>query len=425
MPVTGPDGHGPPGVVRSQTPFAGSSGWPDPLGGVVRTVTKHITAAILVVAAVLYVPFVFLGFGTDPDSYRVVRTAERLTQEGVYSLSRRPGFFVHEIGSTLLIRLGGSAAANLGTLLLAIVCIYAFIEICLHHAIPRPHLLALILLCQPRYWASATSTIDYVWALAPAMLGYLASLRGKELLAGVLLGVAVGARLSSGVFALAVIGSWLPSSRAPAKDLLRQALRLAAPMALVATLMLLPHIVTSGYTLRFLSYVKPEWGWAERLGAFGYRNIYFWGLQTVAVLLALSPWTIRSVRTALLGEHREVVAFGLIIVIMFEALLLLAPLEEEYLLPILPACLMLLGVSLKGRSWALWSILAASASSNVVTVNLIRGSLDKHQIAASLGIWVEPGHLLRQIARRVEIQQWVASGATLREVIDRLEHVSR
>ena len=396
----------------------GGTRWPF-LARFLEGVLGHRTAALLLLAAFLYVPLTFLGYGTDPDSYRVVRTSERLLRSGVYRPSRPPGYFLHEIVSTALVALGGSVAANLGTVVLSLVCIYAFLEICRHHRIPRAHLLALLMISQPRYWASSTATIDYLWALAPAMLGYLASLKDRNLLAGSLLGLAIGTRLSSGAFMLAVLGSWLASGRLSA----RRGLVLVGTASLVAIVLYLPQFVSSGCSLGFLTYVRPGWGLTNRLGAFAYRNVYFWGLQTVVALLVLSPLIARRAVRSFAGEHREAMVFALVLIAAEEGLLLMAPLEEEYLLPILPAALMIVGLSLRGERRPLLILLAASLSFNVVSLNLVRGQLDKHQIAATLGLWVEPGHLVREVTRRVEIQRWLASGHSLRQVIDRLEHV--
>ena len=67
---------------------------------------------LLVLAALLYLPFVFLGYGTDVDSYHVVEAGERIMEGRPYEHSREPGFLVHEVATGVLDRLGAGRWAR-------------------------------------------------------------------------------------------------------------------------------------------------------------------------------------------------------------------------------------------------------------------------------------------------------------------------
>ena len=120
------------------------------------------------------------------------------------------------------------------------------------------------------------------------------------------------------------------------------------------------------------------------------------------------------------GTFRLLVFVG-VVAVATEAMLLLAPHEEEYLLPVLPMVLLLLGLDLGDRPWALGTFLVGSLKHLPVSVSLLRGTLEKCHIAPTLGVWREPGHVIAGISKRLEIQLWLASGQSLRDTIGHLE----
>ena len=68
--------------------------------------------AIVYVASRVY--WLDLGYGTDPDAWRVALVADYLWEEGEYLPSRFPGYPLHEFVTALFLK-GGWVATNLST----------------------------------------------------------------------------------------------------------------------------------------------------------------------------------------------------------------------------------------------------------------------------------------------------------------------
>ena len=68
--------------------------------------------AFVAVVLLSRVPFLFSGYGLDPDSWEVAITAKHISETGVYEVSRFPGYPVHEFICSLFYN-GGYVAPNL------------------------------------------------------------------------------------------------------------------------------------------------------------------------------------------------------------------------------------------------------------------------------------------------------------------------
>src|SRR4051812_37941382 len=151
----------------------------------------------LAFAALIYTPFIFFGYGEQPDSYLVVSTGRRLLSTGVYSPSRRPGSLVYEVSQAVLDRVGGSFLSNLGTLVMSIVFLAAFTAVLRHLKIRLRAYLVWIVILLPLYWNSSTVTLDYVWAMALSTVGFLYAIKRQYLPATLFWALSVGTRLNT------------------------------------------------------------------------------------------------------------------------------------------------------------------------------------------------------------------------------------
>ncbi|NMB59299.1 MAG: hypothetical protein GYA12_09030, partial [Chloroflexi bacterium] len=68
---------------------------------------------LLAAAVLLYFPFVFMGYGSDVDTYGVLQAGRHFAQTWDYVPSRGPGFFVFETLMFILDQIGGSFLTNL------------------------------------------------------------------------------------------------------------------------------------------------------------------------------------------------------------------------------------------------------------------------------------------------------------------------
>lgn len=365
-----------------------------------RTLTEQQKTLIIIgFASALYFPLVFLGYGSHCDSHLVINTAQTLIEAHKYVPSRTPGYFVHEASTALLFMLGGSLLTNLGTMAMSLLTIYFFIKTCGYHSIPHRHLLAILLIIHPLYWVNSTCTIDYVWALALILIGYTLWNRKNYVGAGVLLGLSIGTRLSSILFVIAFAVSSFLTRETGRKEILLTAIISIG----IGALLYIPSFVWAGYSLRFLTYAIGDWDWIGYLARFVYKNIYFWGLQTALALLFLAPWMIKRIKRDIQSEYKDIVVLSILVIVSFEALYLKVPLKPEYLLPMLPFALMLLGISLKKHGRIILLLILIQFSYNLINFNIAHVDNPNNATTFWIGLWVEWGYLITDVFNRLKM----------------------
>ena len=355
---------------------------------------------LLAIVLAAYLPLIFLGLGSDGDADAVVRATHAWGTTGHYVHSRPPSFPIHELVTAVLHPIGGSIATNLGSLLAGLAVLATVMRLHREAGIPHGVLVACGIAVTPVFIIASTSTMDYTWSAACLFGGLLAWARQRPWIAGVLLGLAVGARLSAAAPVIAFILAVVMGSDRRAKPL-----GIAASIAVVvAALCYVPPFVTSGYSTSFIGYSVPDWwgGWTV-IARFIYKNIYLVGLQTcvaVAVVIAVArPWP-----PQVLGRS-WLIPVAALTVLATEAVFLRVPIEPAYLLPAIPAMWILAAHWLRQRPRLLMTLIIVQASYNVVSFNIARADVPRAARSAELGFWVEPGPLVRDIDDRRALQE--------------------
>jgi hypothetical protein len=356
--------------------------------------------ALTLLMVVLYAPLLFFGYGSDNDAYLVLDSGRGLITHHTYAPSRNPGYFLFEATIGLLSRLGGSVLCNAATLVVGAAALLCFLRVCRQLRLPRPHLLGVLFVVHPVVWVNATCTMDYVWALALLLTGLLLVLRRAYLAAGVVLGLAVAMRSTSFIAAGLVLAFALIGRR---ED--RGRVALAGGVAVVlAALFYLPSFRYAGNSLAFL---QPMTGGDEfwtprlRLGRFVYKNVYLWGLPASMILPVLLLLGRRSLSDT---RWRPVVLGCAAVVVAYEALFLTYPIEIAYLLPLVPAALILLGIALAERPVLLKVFAGVLASYAVINLNIARPDNPMRATWGTVGWWVEPGFVLRDARDRAALR---------------------
>ena len=358
--------------------------------------------ALLGCIAFLYLPLIFAGPGSDPDSLRELRSGTTLLWQHRYVMSRPPGYFPYEALCGFLYTLGGVVASNLATLAMSLLLLHSFLGICGYCKVPHRHLLAIAIATNPVYWVNSASTIDFIWALGCFMLGFRWFLEHRYLGAAIVLGLAVGIRVSSILLAGPVLVWQLIERPRDAQLWMAAALATALGAALY-----LPEFIVSGNSFGFLTYYVGTWSLTGHLGRFLYKNIYFWGLPATIFLLAAAPVVIRELARCD-REFGGIVALSTSIVLLFEALFLKLPVQRAYLLPMLPFVLILLGIALRDRVATLVALVFMIFSYNLVNLNLARPDTPDHATQAKVGLFVEPGYLLEDLRVRRAVAHEIA-----------------
>jgi hypothetical protein len=149
-------------------------------------------------------PFVNIGYGTDPDAWRVALTAHWMWDHHEYYPSRLPGYPIPEFASAAVIK-GGWLATNLLTVFISLLGLWFFARIVSKLDVPNRGIVVLAFAFTPLLWINSMTTMDYMWALTFILGAYYFLLDRNVVLAGVMLGLAVGSRSTSIVFVLPLV----------------------------------------------------------------------------------------------------------------------------------------------------------------------------------------------------------------------------
>ncbi len=375
---------------------------PELTSGLLQRIARLPLWSLVVLAAVLYIPLAFLGYGSDSDSYNVVRTGQYFVETLDYIPSRLPGFFVHEVFVYFLNLAGGSLLSNLGTVAMALLMLVSFNHVCRNLQVPHFNLLTLIFMLHPFIWVNAASTIDYLWALGFAFLGFECLLRKKYIAAAIFLALSIGSRLST----VLIVGLFFLFTYIKMKDQRRNLFVTGFAVALFSFVLFIP-------ALDFLEWDVSRWLvlstgdpvlWTPllRIGRFFYKNLMFWGIPA-------AMWLIYILFRGLLSGLSQAKKWDLLtwiclaVILACEVLFLKAPIEMEYLLPLLPFVLILLSKGYDRQPQNLLVLLVLVLLANFIWINPARSITPNQTSGVIYGLWVEKGYLLQDITTRLAI----------------------
>ena len=139
--------------------------------------------------------------------------------------------------------------------------------------------------------------------------------------------------------------------------------------------------------------------------------ILLWGLARVAA----------TGRFKMNKKTLQISVLSIALIIGMELFYFRLPTEPAYLIPTIPFWLILLGLAFSDKKWVLGVLLALVVLSNFVTFTTARPDKVNQATGAEFGLWVEPGHLVKDVQKRLE---YLACGnhpcTTLSEAIKEL-----
>ena len=282
-------------------------------------------AALAAIYVVSRIPWLDLGYGTDPDAWRVALTGEYLLSEGEYFPSRLPGFPLHELVTLPLVRLGW-VWTNLSTVLVSVAGVYLFARIVRELGLPYRGLLTLGFAFTPLLWINSVATMDYMWALTFLLACYLALMNERPLLGGVALGLAVGFRLTS-LWAAPAFLLWLWRDRR-----LREGLPFVGALAVTSLVAYSP--VLARYGVGAFNFYDAKVSFLSFLRLLGKETLGVLGALAVLAGLALSLPRLTRLPRDLAGDPHVAlwVTAGALFFVSFTRL----PHEVAYLIPVFP-----------------------------------------------------------------------------------------
>jgi hypothetical protein len=321
---------------------------------------KYIALTLLVFASRL--PFIFDGYGLDGDSWSVAITANAIHATGEYSASRLPGYPVHEYLCSWFIIAGPAGTNTISAFFSAVAVLFFALTLRLLR-FRYIFLAAATLAVVPIFYIHSTSTIDYNIALGFIMASMYFLLRDRLVIAGILLGFAIGTRITSG--AMIIPFAILLLENSGAKNNIRRIVTFAATSILAGGLLFVPVFMKYG------------------TGFFTYYNVPYPAIPKVLYKLSIEVWGVLGVlgiivSTGLLflpnritskkflfprSINEKFVVSWLVAIDLYIIAFLKLPMESGYLIPIIPFVILIFGKYLYNKAFVFFcSMLIASSA---------------------------------------------------------------
>lgn len=348
---------------------------------------------LLLIGAAVTLPLVWMGYGTDIDVTDVLASAETI-RAGDYVPSRPPGVPVFEALVAVLDPVGGHLLVNLATAVAGALTVVGIARLVRSWGHPNGDLLALAFLASPMTLISASSTGDFIWAVAFLVWAALWLTRDRPLPAGVLFALAVGTRSSSIflVIALLVADGWDREHR-------RRAVRALAVTAPLSLLLYVPAWFAYGRTSQILETAEGWRSVTNNLGRFVVKDYAASGALLLVVIAVATPALVGALRR--FGDDPMLRA-GVLGFAVSQALFFVLPWKYNHLLPALLMLLLWLGASSRNQRSFLWLAVAAVAVNGLVT---FRPLTPDSASEAQAGHWdpaLTPGLLVNDIRCRLD-----------------------
>lgn len=307
---------------------------------------RYILLASSAVVLLTRIPWIFSGYGLDPDSSRVVVVARYLVDSGNYVPSRFPGYPVHEYLVALVTLLSPSPPFVNGlTAVFSCVAFIFFFLLVRELSIDHHLLLSFAFIMTPVIYVNSVSTIDYVIALSFMLGGVYYGIRKSYIKSGIFTGLAIGTRLTYilMIFPMLII---VYKNANGYKDVLRKYLLFLIACAVIVILCYAYSFYEYGLSfLRFYDISK----YPSAMILLKKALFDVWGAIGMASFMYLVLVVVSSKRriAKLVDVFRQqplVFLFCVTSIVIYTALFMRLPLESGYLVPIVPFVFILIGI---------------------------------------------------------------------------------
>lgn len=305
---------------------------------------------LLVVAGL--VALLFTGPGTDLDAAAVVHTGSRIVHHFSYTPSRPPGSPVYEASVGVLHAIGGVPLVNLGSLVMAALCVFAFAKLCWSEGVDRWVATTLVLVCNPWFLIAATSIEDFVWAMGLFVLGIVVLRSKRPWIAGILFALAIGCRSTTVLLVVGVLAIEAFEGR-PQR---RRAATCGGVAMVLGAALFVPAYVSAGRSFAFLRADYSTSSPLVQLGRFAIKDFSLFGLLAVLVIVVSLP---QVVRMLVAQRTNWLVRIAFVGLVASQLLFLRFPWKMGHLLPTVAFAAILLGFALGKRPRMLHALVAA------------------------------------------------------------------
>ncbi|OIO58922.1 MAG: hypothetical protein AUJ47_10915 [Candidatus Marinimicrobia bacterium CG1_02_48_14] len=316
------------------------------------------TSRILFIATLLLIlttrlPFLSIDLGLDTDAYGVVIVSDLIRTTGVYMASRIPGFPLTEYLYSLVTLSKNPFLYNFLTALISLIGIATY-GLIVKHLIGRDVLVSMLAFALiPAIFINSTNAMDYLWGLTFILIAFYLVLIGVPIWGGISLGLAIGARITSGAMLIPFIGYlWLSKGRG-SQNHKKSIVKLSFFTLITGLICFLP--VINRYGPAFFNYYHQEY-------PSPYIMIYhiyklFGVLGSVAIALGIFfIYRDRNLKISSPGNENQNNLKALSItcvaaIFIYLLAYLYFPDQAGYLIPIIPFLLLLLQMKITVRHY--------------------------------------------------------------------------
>lgn len=270
------------------------------------------------------IPFLNLGFGNDPDAWRIANSAFDLNHFLIYHTSRFPGYPLPEYVNSIFINYGWLATNSI-TMILTLISVLVFAKILKELEVENKGLIVITFAFLPILWINSVNTMDYMWAVTFIIISWYFILKKQYLMAGLMMGLAIASRPTSAILLIPFIYLILTESEIK-KGLYFLFTSLAVSIALFSPLIF-------QYGIGFISFYPTV----------VYINTVFndfissFGLLAVLVFIVLLVKSPKKAYNSIKTDNN--VKFALFMVLLIIVLFIGSPYDTAYLLPAIPFAL--------------------------------------------------------------------------------------
>jgi hypothetical protein len=332
---------------------------------------------VAAVALISRLPFLGAGYGVEEDSWGIAVAMHNTVTTGVPEASRLPGHPVHELFLALVWAAGGRFwAFNLASAVAGAVGVFFFGLILKRLSFRHYILAALGFAFVPVIYIAGTYTIDYAWTITFVLASYHALINDRLWLSGILLGLAIGCRITTAAMLLPfAIHLWESDSF---RAWFMRVFRVGFGAGLVGILCYIPVVIV--YGAGFFTYSDqfpyPPWSkifYKGTIGVFGLIGFI------AIILFALYILLKRNKKKDELYEqplHDKVSYSWLSVIVLYILAYFGLPQKSAYLIPLVPFVLLLFTRHLGTNQFRIFSV-CIIASPFFFSINLtdpFRGS---------------------------------------------------
>ncbi|MFA0833725.1 MAG: hypothetical protein ACC609_06925 [Methanobacterium formicicum] len=316
--------------------------------------TKYPYIIIFIIVFLLSrIPFLNLGFGNDPDAWRIANSAFDLNHYLIYHTSRFPGYPLPEFVNSLVINYGWLATNSL-TMIITLISVLVFAKILKELEVENKGLIVITFAFLPIVWINSVNTMDYMWAVTFIIISWYFVIKKRHLIAGLMIGLAIASRPTSAILLIPFI--YLIISQNNNKD----GLKFLILSLITSFLLFLPLIFQ--YGLGFISFYLTAMDVNSIINDF---LSYFGFLAALVFILILISSGKKAYQTI---KNDANLIFAIVEIFLVMILFAISPYETAYLLPAIPFTLYLLSKISNKKLFNLLCILLILNS--FVSVNL-------------------------------------------------------